>query len=120
MEELKYFIVQVKLEEEDFAEKTTIDPDNQDEFRKAAKEYYTYQNNKLFNNINLYNYESVYISTYAPYIEFKYNREEYYNLENYIVNELNNNEYVEMAYIKDNINNKVYKYNSNSWCNYIY
>lgn len=100
-------IVQVKLDEEDFEDKTLINPDDQKAYRQAAKEYYSELNSNYFSNIDLINYESAYISKYSPYIEFKYNREEYYNLENYIVNELNNNEYVEMAYIKDNINNKV-------------
>ena len=72
-------IVQVKLNEEDFSENTLVNPDDQKAYRQAAKEYYSELNNRYFNNIDLINYESAYISKYSPYIEFKYNREEYFS-----------------------------------------
>ena len=39
-------IVQVKLDEEDFSNKTLIDPDDQKAYRQAAKEYYSELNNR--------------------------------------------------------------------------
>ena len=60
-------IVQVKLDEEDFSENTLVNPDDQKAYRQAAKEYYSELNNRYFNNIDLINYESAYISKYSPY-----------------------------------------------------
>lgn len=96
-------IVQVKLDVVDFCEYTNIDINDQDKYREEAKKYYTTLNNKYLSNINLNNFKSVYISKYSPYIEFVYQRDKYFTYKNAIAYTVNQNENVEMAYIKDNV-----------------
>lgn len=96
-------IVQVKLDVVDFCEYTNIDINDQDKYREEAKKYYTTLNNKYLSNINLNNFKSVYISKYSPYIEFVYQRDKYFTYKNAIAYTINQNENVEMAYIKDNV-----------------
>ena len=94
-------VVRVKFDYEDFTEVSTTDIIDQESYREEAKQYYTSNNKKYLSSINLNNYKSVYISQYAPYIEYTYQRDKYFNYQNNITNEINNNNNIDIAYIKD-------------------
>ena len=100
-------IVQVKLDVDDFIEVTNIDISNQDEYREAAKNYYSTLNQKYLSTLNLNNFKSVYISKYSPYIEYTYQTDKYYSYKNAIAYAINGNEYVETAYVKENVINRI-------------
>ena len=96
-------IVQVKLDIDSFSETSTIDKNDQDRYRKAAEEYYTQINDHSIDKINIFNYKSVYISKYSPYIMYTFDSDKYFNHKSAIANEINNNDFIESACIKDNI-----------------
>lgn len=96
-------IVQVKLDVDRFSDSTNIDKNDQARYRKAAEEYYTLINDQTFKFLSLSNYKSVYISKYSPYIMYTFDSDKYYNYKSAIANEINNNDFIESACIKDNI-----------------
>ena len=100
-------LVKVQLKYDDFTKLASTDVSNQEKYRNEAKEYYTENNEKYLSSINLKNYRSVYISKFAPYIEFTYQRDKYFEYKDNIANEINKNTNIETAYIKDITINKV-------------
>lgn len=113
-------IVQIKLDVDDFSEITNIDISNQDEYRKAAKEYYSTLNQEYLSTLNLTNFKSVYISKYSPYIEYTYQSDKYYNYKNSIAYTINGNEYVETAYVKENVVNQIGHLRDSLYCSGAY
>lgn len=99
-------VVRVKLDYEEFNTITNTDIAKQEKYRSEAKEYYSNNNEKYLSNINLYNFKSVYVSKYTPYIEFTYQRDKYFNFKQNISNEINKNASIDVAYIKDVTINK--------------
>lgn len=113
-------IVQVKLDVDDFTEVTDIDISNQDKYREAAKNYYSTLNKKYLSTINLNNFKSVYISKYSPYIEYTYQSDKYYTYKNAIAYAINDNDNIEMAYVKENIVNRVGQLRDSLYCSGAY
>ena len=99
-------VVRIKLDYEEFNTITNTDIAKQAKYRSEAKEYYSNNNEKYLSNINLYNFKSVYVSKYTPYIEFTYQRDKYFNFKQNISNEINKNASIDVAYIKDVTINK--------------
>lgn len=99
-------VVRIKLDYEEFNTITNTDIAKQEKYRSEAKEYYSNKNEKYLSNINLYNFKSVYVSKYTPYIEFTYQRDKYFNFKQNISNEINKNASIDVAYIKDVTINK--------------
>lgn len=99
-------VVRIKLDYEEFNTITNTDIAKQEKYRSEAKEYYSNNNEKYLSNINLYNFKSVYVSKYTPYIEFTYQRDKYFNFKQNISNEINKNASIDVAYIKDVTINK--------------
>lgn len=100
-------VVRIKLDYEEFNTITNTDIAKQEKYRSEAKEYYSNNNEKYLSNINLYNFKSVYVSKYTPYIEFTYQRDKYFNFKQNISNEINKNASIDVAYIKDVTINKI-------------
>ena len=113
-------IVQVKLDVDDFIEVTNVDISNQDKYREAAKNYYSTLNEKYLSTINLNNFKSVYISRYSPYIEYTYQADKYYAYKNAIAYAINDNDNIEMAYIKENVVNRVEQLRDSLYCSGAY
>lgn len=104
-------MIRVKLDVDDFdGSNIGIDQSDKRGYRAEAKDYYSTLNNKFVNDIELPNYKDIYISKYSPYILYTYERNEFKKYENLIVEVINDNNYIETAYIKEHINNE-YKEN---------
>lgn len=102
----KVIIIQVELVDnyfnDDFIEKQTIEIyDKKTQTRIDAKNHYLEKNEMTFNTLNLDNYESIYISKYAPFIEYIYNDDYFNEFKMDILNELSLNNNVKMVYIKE-------------------
>lgn len=77
-----------------------------EEQRKLSKEYHLKMNNYLTEQLGLENFEDAYVSSYAPFVDYFYDKEVFVNNVDTIVGDLIDSEYVSMAYIH-NIDEKV-------------
>lgn len=77
-----------------------------EEQRKLSKEYHLKMNNYLTEQLGLENFEDAYVSSYAPFVDYFYDKEVFVNNVDTIVGDIIDSEYVSMAYIH-NIDEKV-------------
>ena len=70
--------------------------------------------------INLYNFKSVYVSKYSPYIEYTYQSDKYYTYKNAIAYAINENDNVEMAYVRENVINQIGQLRDSLYCSGAY
>ena len=99
--------VQLHLDYETKTERLDVDKDaSLKEIKEAKasrlarmKDYYYNKNKDISSNIEINGNESMYISKYTPYIEYEFTYEAYKTLENTIIDEINDCEYIDTAYI---------------------
>lgn len=73
---------------------------NYDEFLVKAKEYYSTRTNAVFAQLNLSNYESVYVGMYTPIIIYNYSYENYALCKDEIEAKVNSLSDIIQAYVK--------------------
>lgn len=85
------------------------------EQRKLSKEYHTKMNAYLTQELGLEGFEDSYVSSYAPFVDYHFEKEVFIENAESIVGELVDSEYVSMAYIQNtaeyestNINTAMY------------
>lgn len=71
------------------------------EQRRQSKDYHTRMNNYLSQELGLEGYETSYVSTYSPFIDFHYEKEVFVENAETIVGELVESEFVSTAYIQN-------------------
>ena len=99
--------VQLHLDYETKTERLDVDKDaSLKEIKEAKasrlarmKDYYYNKNKDISSNIEINGNESMYISKYTPYIEYEFTYEAYKTLEYEIINEINDCQYIDTAYI---------------------
>lgn len=69
--------------------------------RQAMHEFHLSTNYQRLESIDLTNYESVYVSTYSPYIEYTYKTTDFIEHKNTILSSVSTNRGVESVYITD-------------------
>lgn len=70
--------------------------------RQAMREFHLSMNYQRLEKFNLANYESVYVSTYSPYIEYTYSTTEFVKNRNAILSSISSNRGVESIHVADN------------------
>ena len=71
--------------------------------RQAMREFHLSTNYQRLETMNLTNYESVYVSTYSPYIEYTYSATDFVKNKNTILSSISANRGVESVYVADGI-----------------
>lgn len=71
--------------------------------RQAMREFHLSTNYQRLETLNLTNYESVYVSTYSPYIEYTYSATDFVKNKNTILSSISANRGVESVYVADGI-----------------
>lgn len=69
--------------------------------RQAMREFHLSTNYQRLETLNLTNYESVYVSTYSPYIEYTYSATDFVKNKNTILSSISANRGVESVYVAD-------------------
>lgn len=87
----------------EFDDETTMEEINQYrmEQRNHCKQYFTAQNQAYFQTLNLKNYQSVYLSKYAPYMELILDKEEFLKNDINVLERISSNRYVETIYVQN-------------------
>lgn len=99
--------VQLHLDYETKTERLDVDKDaSLKEIKEAKasrlarmKDYYYNKNKDISSNIEINGNESMYISKYTPYIEYEFTYEAYKTLEHEIIDEINDCQYIDTAYV---------------------